>query len=42
LRLLDLKDAAHYGFGDFSKANARKAVKSARELVNVAEVLFQS
>jgi hypothetical protein len=41
LRLLDLKDAAHYGFGDFSKANARKAVKLARELVSSADVLFQ-
>ena len=41
LRLLDLKDAAHCGFGDFSKANARKAVKLARELVSSADVLFQ-
>jgi len=41
IRLLDLKDAAHYGFGDFSRANARKAVKLARELLNSAEALFQ-
>jgi len=41
LRLLDLNDAAHYGFGDFSKANARKAVKLARELVDGAELQFQ-
>ncbi|MDE3008210.1 MAG: hypothetical protein KGJ10_09350 [Acidobacteriota bacterium] len=41
VRLLDLKDAAHYGFGDFSKSNALKAVKLARELVSSADALFQ-
>lgn len=41
LRLLDLKDAAHYGFGGFSKTNAQKAVKLARELVSSADTLFQ-
>jgi hypothetical protein len=40
LRLLDLKDQAHYGF-DFSRANARKALKLARELVSRAETAFQ-
>jgi hypothetical protein len=41
LRLLDLKDAAHYGFQDFSRVNARKAVKLARELVGAADDYFQ-
>ena len=41
LRLLDLKDAAHYGFQDFSRVNARKAVKLARELVGAADDFFQ-
>jgi hypothetical protein len=41
LRLLDLKDAAHYGFGDFSTVSARKAVKLAQELVRNAEYMFQ-
>ena len=40
-RLLDLKDAAHYGFGDFSKTNVQKAVKLVRELVSSADALFQ-
>jgi hypothetical protein len=40
LRLLDLKDAAHYGFGDFSKADARKAVRLGRELVSSADTFF--
>jgi len=40
LRLLDLKDEAHYGF-DFSKANALKSVKLARTLLSSAEALFQ-
>lgn len=41
LRLLDLKDAAHYGFQDFSRMSAKKAVKLARELVGSAEDFFQ-
>jgi hypothetical protein len=41
LRLLDLKDAAHYRFQDFSRVNAQKAVKLARELVGSAEDFFQ-
>ena len=41
LRLLDLKDAAHYGFQDFSSVSARKAVKLARELVDSADDDFQ-
>jgi hypothetical protein len=41
LRLLDLKDAAHYGFQDFSRVSARKAVKLARELVDSADDYFQ-
>ncbi|HUZ42729.1 MAG TPA: hypothetical protein VMU68_15220 [Acidimicrobiales bacterium] len=41
LRLLDLKDAAHYGFQDFSRASAQRAVKFARELVDNADVYFQ-
>ncbi|MGA2876084.1 MAG: hypothetical protein ABSE82_11175 [Nitrososphaerales archaeon] len=36
VRLLDLKDAAHYGFGEFSRSDARKAFKLARELVDSA------
>jgi len=41
LRLLDLKDAAHYGFQDFSRVNAHKSVKLARESVGIAEDFFQ-
>lgn len=41
LRLLDLKDAAHYGFQDFSRVSAQKAVKLARELLGSAEDFFQ-
>jgi hypothetical protein len=41
LRLLDMKDAAHYGFEDFSRVNARKAVKLARELVASADDFLQ-
>ena len=41
LRLLDLKDAAHYGFQDFSRANALKAVRLAREVVGSADEYFQ-
>lgn len=41
LRLLDLKDAAHYGFQDFSRVSAQKAVKLARELVGSADDYFQ-
>ena len=41
LRLLDLKDAAHYGFQDFSPVSAQKAVKLARDLVSSAEDFFQ-
>jgi len=40
LRLLDLKDQAHYGF-DTSKATALKSVKLARSLVSRAEIAFQ-
>lgn len=40
LRLLDLKDAAHYGFGDFSRSKARTAVKIARELVTIADSIL--
>jgi hypothetical protein len=41
LRLLDLKDAAHYGFSGFSKTDAKKAVKIAREMVDNADAFFQ-
>ena len=41
LRLLDLKDAAHYGFQDFSRVSAQKAVKLAKVLVVSAEDFFQ-
>lgn len=41
LRLLDLKDAAHYGFQDFSRVSAQKAVKLAKVLVGSAEDFFQ-
>jgi len=41
LRRLDMKDAAHYGFEGFSKADAKKAVKLARELVTGADTVFQ-
>jgi hypothetical protein len=41
LRLLDLKDAAHYGFQDFSRVGARKAVKLAKVLVDSADGCFQ-
>jgi hypothetical protein len=41
LRLLDLKDAAHCGFGDFSKTEARKAVRLSRELVTGADAFFE-
>jgi hypothetical protein len=41
LRLLDLKDAAHYGFQDFSRVNAKKAVKLAQQLLGSAEDMFQ-
>ena len=41
LRLLDLKDAAHYGFQDFSRVNVQKAVKLARGLVAMADAYFQ-
>lgn len=37
LRLLDLKDEAHYGFGDFSRGKARTAVRLARELITNAD-----
>jgi len=41
LRLLDLKDAAHYGFQEFSRVSAQKAVKLAKVLVGSAEDFFQ-
>jgi len=41
LRLLDLKDAAHYGFDEFSKTDAKKAFKLARELVDSATKFLQ-
>lgn len=41
IRLLDLKDAAHYGFSGFSKTNAKKAVRLAREMVESADAFFQ-
>lgn len=41
LRLLDLKDAAQYGFGGFSKANAKRAVRLARTLVEGADSVLQ-
>ena len=41
IRLLDLKDAAHYDFGDFSKSNSLKAIKLSRELVSSADTIFQ-
>ncbi len=41
LRLLDVKDAAYYGFQDFSRVSAQKALKLARELVGSAEDFFQ-
>jgi len=41
LRLLDLKDAAHYGFQDFSRVNAKKAVKLTQELLGSADDMFQ-
>jgi hypothetical protein len=42
IRLLDLKEAAHYGFGEFSKTDTRKAVRLARELVTSAETFIQN
>lgn len=39
-RLLDLKDAAHYGFTEFSRSDARKSVRLAESLVHGAESLF--
>jgi hypothetical protein len=41
LRLLDLKDEAHYGFLDVSPGSAQRAVNSARELVDGAIELIQ-
>lgn len=41
LRLLDLKDAAHYGFSGLSKGNAKKAVMIAREMMESADAFFQ-
>jgi hypothetical protein len=41
IRLLNLKDAAHYGFSGFSKTHAKKAVKLAREMVESADAFFQ-
>jgi hypothetical protein len=40
LRLLDLKDQAHYGF-DVSRADARKSVVLAQTLARRAEASFQ-
>jgi hypothetical protein len=37
-----LKEAAHYGLGEFSKTDARKAVRLARELVTSAETFIQN
>jgi len=42
VRLLDLKDEAHYGFLEVSVGKASRAVNSARELVNGAIEFFQS
>jgi hypothetical protein len=41
VRLLDLKDEAHYGFLDVSVGQASRAVKSARELVESANEFSQ-
>ena len=42
IRLLNLKDAAHYGFGGFSRIDAKKAIVLARKLVAGADELLQS
>jgi hypothetical protein len=36
-----MRDAAHFGFEGVSKADAKKAVKLARELVTGADTVFQ-
>ncbi|MGC2485496.1 MAG: hypothetical protein WA359_04540 [Acidimicrobiales bacterium] len=41
IRLLDVKDEAHYGFLDVSTSTATRAVNSARELVNAAIEFLQ-
>jgi hypothetical protein len=41
VRLLDLKDEAHYGFLNVSASKASRAVNSARELVNGAIEFLQ-
>jgi hypothetical protein len=42
LRLLDLKDAAHYGFGAMSATDAKKAVNLAKKLVTGADTFVQT
>jgi hypothetical protein len=36
-KLIDLKDAAHYGFFDISRAELRKALRQARSLLEFAD-----